>query len=147
MYISVIGGSKCSSEIYLLAERLGEELAHLGATVISGGLGGIMEAVSKGVQMNGGTTIGILPSDNKEDGNNFLDYALVTGMGQARNVLIVLNGDLVIAINGAYGTLSEIALALKFNKTVLGLKSWDIPSVKNFDTVKEVICEIKKMVH
>jgi uncharacterized protein (TIGR00725 family) len=143
MYVSIVGGGSCSKEIYRLSVKLGQEIAKLGAILITGGLGGVMEAVAKGAKKEGGTTIGIIPSESKTNGNRYTDYVFVTGMGQARNILVVLNGDVVVAINGKYGTLSEIGLALKYGKKVIGLRCWHIPDIKNYDSVEEVINEIK----
>jgi uncharacterized protein (TIGR00725 family) len=143
MYVSVIGGKSCTKDIYDLAEKFGEEIGKIGGTIITGGLGGVMEAVSKGAKAAGGMTIGILPSENRDDGNPFLDMAIVTGFGQARNVLVILNGDIVVAIDGEYGTLSEIALALKYGKKVLGLKTWDIPAIETYSDVDKILEKIK----
>jgi len=143
MYISVIGGEHCSKEIYQLAEEVGRRIAKMGAILVTGGRGGVMEAASKGAKEAGGVTIGILPSDNREEANKYLDYAIVTGIGYARNVLVILNGDIVIAIDGHYGTLSEIALALEYGKPVYGLMSWEV-GIKNFNDIDELFEEIKK---
>ena len=89
----------------------------------------------------GGTTIGILPGEKKEQGNTYLDYVIATGLGQARNVLVVLNGDVIIAIDGGYGTLSEIALALKYKKKVYGLRTWGV-ELQNYENVEELFNEI-----
>ncbi len=143
MYISVIGGEHCSKEIYEMAREVGRRIAEMGAVLITGGRGGVMEAASKGAKEKGGTTIGILPSDSRQEGNKYLDYAIVTGIGYARNVLVVLNGDIIIAIDGHYGTLSEIAFALEFGKPVYGLMSWEV-GIKNFNNVDELFEEIKR---
>jgi hypothetical protein len=143
MYISVIGGEHCSSEIYEMAREVGRRIAEMGAVLITGGRGGVMEAASRGAKEKGGTTIGILPSDSRQEGNKYLDYAIVTGIGYARNVLVVLNGDIIIAIDGHYGTLSEIAFALEFGKPVYGLMSWEV-GIKNFNNVDELFEEIKR---
>ena len=143
MYISVIGGEHCSREIYELAVEVGRRIAEMKAILVTGGRGGVMEAASQGAKEAGGTTIGILPSDDRKEGNKYLDYSIVTGIGYARNVLVILNGDIVIAIDGRYGTLSEIALALEYGKPVYGLMSWDV-GIKNFNNVDELFNEIKK---
>ena len=95
--------------------------------------------------MTGGTSIGILPSENRDDGNPYLDIVIVTGIGQARNVIVILNSDIVVAIDGGYGTLNEIALALKYGKIVLGLKTWDIQGIDHYPCVKEIIERIKSI--
>ncbi|HDN95494.1 MAG: TIGR00725 family protein [Thermoplasmata archaeon] len=143
MYVSVIGGEHCSKEIYEMAREVGRKIAEMGAVLITGGRGGVMEAASRGAKEKGGTTIGILPSDSRQEGNKYLDYAIVTGIGYARNVLVVLNGDIIIAIDGHYGTLSEIAFALEFGKPVYGLMSWEV-GIKNFNNVDELFEEIKR---
>ncbi|KAA0003679.1 MAG: TIGR00725 family protein [Thermoplasmata archaeon] len=144
MYISVIGGGECSKDAYEMAVEVGRRIARMNAVLITGGLGGIMEAACKGAKEEGGITIGILPGERKEEGNVYLDYVIATGLGQARNALVVLNADIVIAINGEYGTLSEIALALKYGKKVYGLKSWDV-GIKNFDDIDELFEEIENL--
>lgn len=143
MYISIVGGESCSEEIYELAREAGRRIAKIGAVLITGGRKGVMEAACRGAKEEGGVTIGILPSDDRKEGNEYLDYAVVTGLGIVRNALVVLNGDIVIAINGHYGTLSEIALALEYGKKVYGLKSWEV-GIKNFDSIDELFMEIEK---
>lgn len=126
MYISVIGASKCSKELYEIAYEVGREIAKKKAILICGGLGGVMDASAKGAKEAGGITVGILPGDTRIGASKYLDVSLPTGMGEARNVLIVKAADVVIAIGGEYGTLSEIAHALKMSTPVIGLKTWDI---------------------
>ena len=126
MYISVIGASKCSKDIYKLAYEVGREIARKKATLICGGLGGVMDASAKGAKEAGGITVGILPGDNRIGVSKYLDISLPTGMSEARNVLVVKAANAVIAIGGEYGTLSEIAHALKMGTPVIGLKTWDI---------------------
>lgn len=126
MYISVIGGSKCSEETYELAYKVGREIAKRKAILICGGLSGVMDASAKGAKEAGGITVGILPGDNRIGVSKYLDVSIPTGMGEARNVLVVKAADAVIAIGGEYGTLSEIAHSLKMNTPVIGLETWDI---------------------
>jgi len=126
MYISVIGGSKCSKETYELAYKVGREIAKRKAILICGGLSGVMDASAKGAKEAGGITVGILPGDTRIGVSKYLDISLPTGMSEARNVLVVKAADVVIAIGGEYGTLSEISHALKMNIPVVGLKTWDI---------------------
>jgi len=126
MYIAVIGAGKCSKELYELAYEVGREIAKRKAILICGGLGGVMDASAKGAKEAGGITVGILPGDNRIGVSKYLDVSLPTGIGEARNVLVVKAADVVIAIGGEYGTLSEISHALKMNKPVIGLKTWDI---------------------
>jgi len=128
MYIGVIGGQFCSEEEERLAYEVGSLLAKQGATIICGGLGGVMEAACRGAKEEGGTTIGVLPGPFRGDANPYVDHALATDMGQARNAIIVRTADAVIAVGGEYGTLSEIAMALKMGKKVVALSSWEIAS-------------------
>lgn len=123
--ISVIGGSKVDSDIYNLAYKVGKEIAKNGAVLICGGLTGTMEAVCKGAKEEGGLTIGILPSQDEKDANKYVDIIIPTGMGYARNVPIILSSHAVIAIDGSYGTLSEIGYSLTYNKPIIGLKTWE----------------------
>ncbi len=124
MLIAVIGGSRCSSEEAELAEAVGQELAREGAILICGGLGGVMEAACRGARSAGGITVGILPGDHRHAANPYLDIPIVTGMGYARNVIVVKSAQAAIAINGGYGTLSEIAHALQNSIPVIGLNTW-----------------------
>jgi hypothetical protein len=124
MVIAVIGDSSCSPEEAKLAETVGELLAQQGATVICGGLGGVMEAVCRGAKSDGGLTVGILPGQDSSTANPWVDIPVVTGIGEARNVIVVKSAQAVIAIGGGYGTLSEIAYALKSNIPVVGLNTW-----------------------
>ena len=121
--ISVIGGSDSNQENLQLAEQVGAEIARRGVILASGGLGGIMEAASRGAKKEGGQTIGILPTDSKDHANEFIDIAIPTGLGYARNFLVAKTGDAVIAIDGSAGTLSEIAIAWFSNKPVISLAS------------------------
>ena len=108
---------------------MGRLLARGGAVTVSGGLGGVMEAACRGARGEGGTTVGILPGLDREAGNAHLTVALPTGLGEARNALVVRAADALIAVGGAYGTLSEIALALKAGKRVIGIATWEIEGV------------------
>jgi uncharacterized protein (TIGR00725 family) len=119
--IAVIGGGTCSAEEAAVAEQTGRLLAQRGAIVLCGGLGGVMEAVAKGVQANGGTTVGILPGADPATANAYIDIPLATGMGEMRNALIVRAAHAVIAIGGGWGTLAEIALARRTGTPVVGL--------------------------
>lgn len=125
MQIAVVGGGVCSPEVGEMAGRLGRLLAEKGHILICGGLGGVMEAVCRGAREAGGVTLGILPGE-KRDANPYVSIAVATGMGHARNVIIIKSSDAVIALPGEHGTLSEIALALKMNRPVISLGSWDI---------------------
>ena len=113
-----------------MAESVGRELASRGAVLVCGGLGGVMEAACTGAKEGGGTTIGILPGTDRAAANPFVDFAIPTGLGEARNALVVRAADALIAIGGGYGTLSEIAFALKAGKPVVGLGTWEIEGVE-----------------
>ena len=126
MIIAVIGNSSCSPEEAKLAESVGELLAQRGATIICGGLGGVMEAACRGAKSKGGLTVGILPGQDSSTANPWVDIPVVTGIGEARNVAVVKSAQAVIAIGGSYGTLSEIAYALKGNIPVIGLNTWSL---------------------
>ena len=124
MIIAVIGGDSPPPEALPLAEAVGREIAQRGHTLICGGRGGVMEAASRGAREAGGHTIGVLPGPDRSDANAHVEFPIVTNMGFARNTVIVLSADAVIAVDGSYGTLSEIALALGHGKPVVGLRTW-----------------------
>jgi len=124
--IGVIGASSCPPEIYELAREVGREIARRGYILICGGLGGVMEAACRGAKEEGGLTVGIIPMAHKEGANPYVDVVIATDMGHARNVIIVHSSDGLVAVAGEEGTLSEIAIALKAGKPVVGLKSWDL---------------------
>ena len=126
MIIAVIGSGNPTLEVYNLAEEVGRELARRGIALICGGLGGVMEASCKGAKSASGTTIGVLPGGDPKDANDWVDIPICTGLSHARNVIIVKTGAAVIAIGGAYGTLSEIAHALAEGTPVIGLQTWEI---------------------
>ena len=127
MLISVIGGeAHPPKEAISMAEEVGRELARQGVTVVCGGLEGVMAAVCRGAKAEGGVTIGILPGNDPTEANPWVDYAICTGMGYARNLIVVKSGRAVIAIDGAYGTLSEIGHALGDGIPVVGLKTWSL---------------------
>ena len=129
-YIAVLGPGECVDRAVLdAAAAVGAGLARRGAVVVCGGRGGAMEAVCRGAVEAGGTTLGILPGDDRSSANAWVSVAVATGMGELRNGLVVRAADAVIAVAGAYGTLSEIALALQAGKRVVGLGTWDIPGV------------------
>ena len=121
--ISVIGGSTASAETVSVAEEVGRELAKRGAVAACGGLGGVMEAVCRGAKSAGGTTIGILPGGDPKEANQWVDIPICTGMGYARNVIVVQTGRAVIALDGAGGTLSEMGHAIGFRIPLIGLQT------------------------
>jgi len=112
------------------AEQVGRELGRRGVVLVCGGLGGVMEAACRGAKEAGATTVGILPGTDRTAANAFVDVAVPTGLGEARNALVVRAADALVAVGGGYGTLSEIALALKAGKRVVGLGTWDIEGVE-----------------
>jgi len=124
--IAVIGGSQCTSEEEALAEAVGCELAKRGIILVCGGLDGVMEAACKGAREEGGITIGILPGDSPRTANPYVKIPITTGMGHARNVAVVRSAQAVIAIDGSYGTLSEIGHALQSGIPVIGLNTWTL---------------------
>lgn len=127
--IAVIGGRKVEKSLLKEAEEVGRLLAGRNAVLVNGGLGGVMEAASRGMKTAGGLTVGLLPQDHKRDANDFIDVAIATGLGIGRNVIIARTADAVIAVGGEYGTLSEIAFALQLGKPVVGIRTWDIKGV------------------
>ncbi|HTY12691.1 MAG TPA: TIGR00725 family protein [Candidatus Omnitrophota bacterium] len=123
-FITVIGESHASTEISKMAEEVGAEIARAGAVLVCGGLKGVMESAAKGAKSASGTTIGIIPGSKRDEANQYIDYPIVTGIGYARNKLVIKSGQAVIAIGGSYGTLSEIAFALGYEIPVIGLNTW-----------------------
>ena len=126
--IAVIGGGGISPEIAKIAEEVGREIARHGAVLVCGGLGGVMEAACRGADCEGGLTIGILPGDNPQAANPYVHIPIVTGIGYARNAAVVKTARAVIAIDGSYGTLTEIGYALQSGLPVIGLGTWSITS-------------------
>lgn len=126
VHVAVSGGGDAGEAACRLAEEVGRELARRGAVVVTGGLGGAMAAACRGAKSEGGTTLGILPSHDRADANEWVDVAVPTGMGEGRNALVVRAADAVIAVAGEFGTLSEIALALRLGKPVIGLATWEL---------------------
>lgn len=126
MILGVIGGSACSKRVSALAEEVGREIALRGFPLICGGLGGVMEAACKGAKSAGGVTIGILPMSQPREANRYVDYPIATGLGLARNLVIVNTASALIAVGGRYGTLSEIAYASQLSVPLVGLSTWDI---------------------
>ncbi|MHB8781003.1 MAG: TIGR00725 family protein [Candidatus Geothermincolia bacterium] len=126
MYIAVVGGQTCTTEEDAVSRELGRLIAEEGHILICGGLGGVMESACEGAKSAGGTTVGILPGAFRSDANASVDIAIATDMGQCRNAIIVRSADAVIAVGGEYGTLSEIAMALKMGKRVIAVKSWTL---------------------
>lgn len=143
--IAVIGAGNCDAETIDLSRAVGSEIARRGSILVCGGLGGVMEGASVGALSQGGITVGILPGLDKKEANPSIRVPIATGMGNARNVIVVASADAVIAIAGGYGTLSEIALALKQGKPVIGLGTWELgaPIVKAQTAIEAVALAIE----
>ncbi len=122
--IGIIGAGICDGATAARAEAIGRMVAERGALLYCGGLGGVMEAAARGAAEAGGITVGILPGAKASDANPYIRIPVVTGMGHARNVVLVRSCEVIIALSGSHGTLSEIALALKMWKPVVGLDTW-----------------------
>lgn len=127
--MAVIGGQRARSEDLAAAETIGRRLAEAGAVLVCGGLGGVMEAACRGAKAAGGLTVGILPGADRGDANPYVDVPIVTAMSTARNVILVRTADAIIAIDGAYGTLSEMAHAMDQGKRVVSLGAWDLAAI------------------
>ena len=140
--IAVIGGRRVDKTLLREAEAVGRLLARRGAVVVCGGLGGVMEAASRGAKSAGGLTVGILPHEHKRAVNEFIEVPIATGLGIGRNVIIARTADAVIAVGGEYGTLSEIAFALQLEKPVVGVKTWDIKGVMPADNAEEAVNKV-----
>ncbi len=144
--VSVIGSSAAqeNSEEYQFAYKLGKELSKNGFSIVCGGRTGIMEAVCKGAKEENGLTIGVMPSYSGEEANPYVDIKINTGMNWNRNPIVVATGQIVVAIGGNYGTLSEIAYSKILGKRVLGFKTHKVEGVEHFNSVEEIISEILK---
>ncbi len=145
--VSVIGGHRCNRDVEQLAQKTGEIVAKVGAILVCGGYGGVMGLACKGAKSSGGLTMGIITSYDKKDANQYCDIVIPTGLGYARNVLVVQAADVVVALPGEYGTLSEIAYALQFQKPVISLGSWDIKGVIKVGNIKDLENKLKKIIN
>ncbi|MFA5866791.1 MAG: TIGR00725 family protein [Actinomycetota bacterium] len=146
IYIAVVGSGQCTDEVKAEAREVGRLVAAAEAILICGGLGGVMDAAAEGAKSAGGMTVGILPDHIRVGASRFLDVSIPSGMGEMRNALVVRAADAIIAVHGEYGTLSEIALAMKTGKPVIGLNTWefsrpnsDIESLIRAKTPKEAV--------
>ena len=137
--IAVIGGSRPGRQALEAAFEVGRLIARAGAVVVCGGLGGVMEAASRGAREEGGLVVGILPGAAPVDANPWVDVPIATGLGYTRNSLVVMNADAVVAIDGEYGTLSEIAYGKIHGKKVVGLGSWDVMGVEAAATPEDAV--------
>lgn len=137
LQIAVVGGSDPGSELLALAVEAGKLIAENEAVLICGGLGGIMEAAARGAREAGGLTIGLLPDYDADSANLYIDVVIPTGLGHARNVLVASSGDIVLGFPGSHGTRSEISIALKLDKPVIGFNAWgEIEGVRQVNNIK-----------
>jgi len=141
--IAVIGGHKATSKYLKIAEELGRLIAEQGWVLICGGREGVMEAACRGAKSAGGITVGIMPTTYGEDANEYVDIKIPTGMGYARNFLVARSAQVVIAVSGSYGTLSEIAFAFNDEKPVIGIGSWKIKGMIQVKSAREAVKKAK----
>lgn len=141
-YVAVVGPGAATEEQERLAEVIGRGLAERGAILVCGGLGGVMAAACRGASSAGGTSVGVLPGSDRRAANEWVDVTLPTGLGELRNGLVVRAADVVIAVGGGHGTLSEIALALKADLPVIGVDTWDLDGV---DRVEDASAALKRL--
>jgi uncharacterized protein (TIGR00725 family) len=132
--IAVIGKGAPDAEVETLAEEVGHLLAAAGATVVCGGLGGVMEAAARGARSAGGDVIGILPTESPADANPHVTHRIATGTGHARNLAVVASADAVVAVGGEWGTLAEIAFARRLGRPVVALRSWSLRGPGDLDS-------------
>ncbi|MBN2423629.1 MAG: TIGR00725 family protein [Calditrichaceae bacterium] len=145
--IGVIGSGQCDLDVQNLAYQVGLEIGKKNYGLVCGGLGGVMEYAAKGCHESGGLTVGILPQEDAEYANPYIDLAIPTGMGVARNLIIVRSALGLIAVTGRYGTLSEIAYALQLGKPVVGLNTWDISEdIVKADNPRDAVDKITKLI-
>ncbi len=140
--IAVVGGAQCSPAEAALAEAVGRLVAEQGLGIVCGGRGGVMAAVCRGAVQAGGLTVGLLPGDDPAEANPWVQVVIPTGLGEARNALVARAGVAMIAIGGSHGTLSEMALALKWGKRVASLRSWELPGVYKAETPEDAVSYI-----
>lgn len=138
-YVAVIGPGDATSQQTRNAEEIGRKLAEGGAIVVCGGLGGVMEAACRGASGAAGTTVGLLPGTDRDSANEWVQIAIPTGLGELRNGLVIRAADTVIAVGGAYGTLSEIALALRAGIPVIGLNTWEIEGIERVESADDAV--------
>lgn len=136
-YVGVVGSGEATAAELAIAEELGARLADLGATVVCGGLGGVMEAACRGVKSRRGTTVGLLPGLDRSAANGWVDVAIATGLGELRNGLIVRASDALVAVGGGAGTLSEIGFALKLGRPVVGIGTFEVEGVTQVDSAAQ----------
>jgi uncharacterized protein (TIGR00725 family) len=144
-YVAVVGPGDASPDELQTAEDVGAGLAERGAVVVTGGLGGVMEAACRGARSRRGRTVGILPGDDREAANGWVEIAIATGLGELRNGLVVRAADAIVAIGGGHGTLSEVALALMLGRPVVGLGTWEVHGVEHVSTPEEAIDRVSAL--
>ena len=142
--VAVFGGRDITENIYKDTIEIGKRLAENNLLVFCGGGEGVMEAICKGIEIGGGTSVGVLKGSDLSEANEYLKIPILTNMGITRNALLPLNADIAIAISGNHGTLSEIAYALQMEVPVIGYKSWDIPGMIKAKSIQEVIDKINE---
>jgi uncharacterized protein (TIGR00725 family) len=138
-YVAVVGAGEASPDELHAAEEIGAGLAAAGAVVVTGGLGGVMEAACRGARSRRGRTVGILPGEDRDAANGWVDVAIATGLGELRNGLVVRAVDALVAVGGGHGTLSEVAFALKLGRPVVGLGTWEVHGVDHVSTPEEAL--------
>jgi uncharacterized protein (TIGR00725 family) len=144
-YVAVVGPGEASPHELQAAEDVGAGLAERGAVVVTGGLGGVMEAACRGARSRRGRTLGILPGEDRDAANGWVEIAIATGLGELRNGLVVRAADALVAVGGGHGTLSEVALALKLGRPVVGLGTWEVHGVEHVSTPAEAIDRISAL--
>ena len=144
-YVAVVGPGDASPQELQAAEEVGAGLAARGAIVVTGGLGGVMEAACRGARSRRGRTVGILPGEDRSTANGWVEIAIATGLGALRNGLVVRAADALVAVGGGHGTLSEVALALKIGRPVVGLGTWEVHGVDHVSTPAEAIDRISAL--
>jgi uncharacterized protein (TIGR00725 family) len=152
VYAAVVGPGVAAGDEEATAEEIGRLLARAGAIVVNGGSTGVMEAASRGAAAEGGTVVGILPGVDRAEANEHVTIAIPTGMGEMRNALIARGADVVIAVGGEFGTLSEVAFALKIGKPVVGLRTWDlvrrgepVPGITRAETPEQAVADALRL--
>jgi uncharacterized protein (TIGR00725 family) len=144
-YVAVVGPGDASPDELHAAEEVGAGLADAGAIVVTGGLGGVMEAACRGARSRRGRTVGILPGDDRDAANGWVEIAIATGLGELRNGLVVRAADALVAVGGGHGTLSEVALALKLGRPVVGLGTWEVHGVEHVSTPEAAVARISAL--
>lgn len=137
--VGVVGAGECDAKTVEQAREIGERIARAGAALVCGGLSGVMAAACQGAREAGGVTIGVLPGSDRHEANPHVSLAIATGLGYARNYVIINTADVLIAVGGSHGTLSEIAFALKTGKEVIGLNTWEIEGITRADNPVQAV--------